>query len=103
MATVYVVAEQPIPALLDMQAAEELSGRLSGHESRIADMQKEVDAAKRQARGAQAQSREAIDERDACIAKVVIHAVSTHMNLYCLHAGTDGDLCVKQSELLVHR
>ena len=52
------------------QVALEASSRLSGHEARMADLQKDVDSAQRLMRAAQNSAREAADEKAALSDKV---------------------------------
>lgn len=53
-----------------VQAALEAQARLQGHEQRMADLQKEIDSAQRLMRSAQAQAREASDEKGSLTDKV---------------------------------
>ena len=52
------------------QVALQASSRLSGHEARMADLQKDVDSAQRLMRAAQQSAREAADEKAALSDKV---------------------------------
>lgn len=52
------------------QVALEATSRLSGHEAKMADLQKDVDSAQRLMRAAQQSAREAADEKAALSDKV---------------------------------
>lgn len=67
-----VVLDLPVLMILScaVQIALEATSRLSGHESRMADLQKDVDSAQRLTRAAQQSAREAADEKAALADKV---------------------------------
>ena len=57
-------------SLVYLQVALEATARLSGHEARMADLQKDVDSAQRLMRAAQLSARETADEKATLADKV---------------------------------
>ena len=67
----YVPGKHDADCLNNVQAALEAGARLSGHEARMTDLQRDVDLAQRLTRAAQQQAREAGDEKSSLMDKVI--------------------------------